>query len=183
MPSAQISRLSISRKKRFEIFKRDGFKCQYCGAYPPDVILEVDHITPVCRGGVNNDNNLVTSCFDCNRGKGGHPLSDIIVSWKTDASRIAEQEGQIEAYRQVLEARRARIDNDAYAIFKIIMPDVDPGEDWIASIKGFMGDLEYEELIDSAAITFRKGIIKSSKAFSYFCGVCWRKIERKKHVL
>ena len=75
MPSGQITRISISRKKRFEIFKRDGFKCQYCGAYPPNVTLEVDHLTPVCAGGDNAETNLITSCFDCNRGKGTYKLA------------------------------------------------------------------------------------------------------------
>ena len=44
-------RKSITKSVRFEVFKRDGFKCQYCGASAPDVILEVDHIVPVAEGG------------------------------------------------------------------------------------------------------------------------------------
>ena len=42
----------------------------------PDVILEVDHINAVANGGKNEIMNLVTSCFDCNRGKGKNKLSD-----------------------------------------------------------------------------------------------------------
>ena len=44
-------RKSMSRKLRFEVFKRDRFTCQYCGAKAPDVILHVDHIHPVAAGG------------------------------------------------------------------------------------------------------------------------------------
>ncbi|NMA06481.1 MAG: HNH endonuclease [Ruminococcaceae bacterium] len=42
----------------------------------PDVILEIDHISPVKDGGNDNILNLITSCFDCNRGKGARKLSD-----------------------------------------------------------------------------------------------------------
>jgi hypothetical protein len=69
-------RVSITAKTRFEVFKRDSFTCQYCGRMAPDVILEVDHINPVANGGDNEILNLVTSCRDCNRGKGKRLLSN-----------------------------------------------------------------------------------------------------------
>ena len=69
-------RKPLSKKMRFEVFKRDKFTCQYCGRMSPDVILEVDHIKPVAEGGTNDLINLVTSCMDCNRGKGKRELSD-----------------------------------------------------------------------------------------------------------
>ena len=50
-------RKAISKKLRFEVFKRDNFTCQYCGRMAPDVILEVDHINPVKNGGDNNREN------------------------------------------------------------------------------------------------------------------------------
>lgn len=64
------SRDPISAKLRFEVFKRDKFVCQYCGACGPDVELEIDHIIPVSRGGTDDITNLKTACFKCNRGKG-----------------------------------------------------------------------------------------------------------------
>lgn len=67
-------RKSISKKLRFEIFKRDSFKCQYCGNSAPNVVLEIDHIDPVSKGGKNDILNLITSCFDCNRGKRNNRL-------------------------------------------------------------------------------------------------------------
>jgi len=69
-------RKSLSKKKRLEIFKRDKFTCQYCGRKSPDVVLEIDHVVPVCDGGSNDLLNLVTACFDCNRGKGKNKLDD-----------------------------------------------------------------------------------------------------------
>lgn len=47
-------RKPLSKKVRFEIFKRDSFKCQYCGGASPEVVLHVDHINPVSKGGDND---------------------------------------------------------------------------------------------------------------------------------
>ena len=69
-------RSGITKKIRFEVFKRDGFKCQYCGRSAPDVIVHVDHINPVSKGGDNDLMNLVTSCESCNGGKSDRQLSD-----------------------------------------------------------------------------------------------------------
>ena len=59
-------------KFRFEILKRDGFKCQYCGRNPrtdKNVILHIDHIIPRSKCGNDEIDNLITSCFECNQGK------------------------------------------------------------------------------------------------------------------
>ena len=64
------SRSPLSPKLRYEVFRRDKFVCQYCGACGPNVELEVDHKIPVSRGGTDDMSNLVTSCVRCNRGKG-----------------------------------------------------------------------------------------------------------------
>jgi hypothetical protein len=54
---------------RFMILERDNFTCRYCGATPPDVRLEVDHVHPESQGGSDDPSNLVTSCSICNIGK------------------------------------------------------------------------------------------------------------------
>ena len=69
-------RKPISKKKRFDIFKRDSFTCQYCGRSAPSIILEIDHIQPVAKGGDNSLLNLITSCKDCNRGKRDKTIDD-----------------------------------------------------------------------------------------------------------
>ena len=80
-------RKPLTKKVRFEVFKRDRFTCQYCGRMAPDIILEIDHIIPVAAGGTNDLLNLVTSCKDCNRGKGKRKLSD--------ASSVRMQQAQL----------------------------------------------------------------------------------------
>lgn len=91
-------RKTISKTLRFEVFKRDSFTCQYCGRSAPDVILEVDHIVPVAEGGQNEIMNLVTSCRDCNRGKGKRELSDdtILKKQKAQLDDLNERREQLE---------------------------------------------------------------------------------------
>lgn len=62
---------SISPRRRFEIFQRDGFRCGLCGrdAAHDQVRLQVDHMQPRSKGGGNEDANLWTLCADCNVGK------------------------------------------------------------------------------------------------------------------
>lgn len=69
-------RKNLSNKTRFEVFKRDNFTCQYCGKKAPEVVLNVDHIEPVSKGGSNDLFNLITSCFECNNGKRDKKLDD-----------------------------------------------------------------------------------------------------------
>ena len=92
------NRKPISKKMRFEVFKRDKFTCQYCGRTVPDVILEVDHIKPVAEGGTNDLINLVTSCKDCNRGKGKRKISDnsAVKRQQEQLKELAEKSEQLE---------------------------------------------------------------------------------------
>lgn len=55
---------------RFDVFSRDGFRCVYCGRGPDQgILLEADHHIPRSAGGADTMANLVTACWDCNRGK------------------------------------------------------------------------------------------------------------------
>ncbi len=95
-------RKNISKKIRFEIFKRDKFTCQYCGQESPNAVLNVDHINPVKNGGDNNITNLITSCFDCNNGKRARLLSDghVVKKQKKSLNELQERRNQIEMMAQ-----------------------------------------------------------------------------------
>ena len=97
----KVKRKSISKKLRFEVFKRDQFTCQYCGRKAPDIVLHVDHIMPVSKGSKNNLMNLVTSCMDCNLGKGSTALSDqsTLEKQRRQAEFLAQRREQIEMLR------------------------------------------------------------------------------------
>lgn len=58
--------MAVSKRVRFRIFARDNFTCRYCGRSAPDVVLHIDHVHPVSRGGTDKESNLVTACADCN---------------------------------------------------------------------------------------------------------------------
>lgn len=67
---AQQRRL-MSDSLRYDVLRRDNFRCQICGATQEDgVKLHVDHIVPVSRGGRTEMGNLRTLCERCNMGKG-----------------------------------------------------------------------------------------------------------------
>jgi hypothetical protein len=91
-------RKGISKKIRFEVFKRDSFTCQYCGKPAPDVILHVDHIEPVSKGGDNEIINLITSCFDCNAGKSDRRLDDqtTLAKQRAQLAELSDRREQLE---------------------------------------------------------------------------------------
>ncbi len=59
------------RFSRINLMARDGFRCQYCGFKPHRSELNLDHVVPRSVGGRSTWENVVTSCVDCNRKKGG----------------------------------------------------------------------------------------------------------------
>ncbi|MGD2058879.1 MAG: HNH endonuclease [Anaerolineales bacterium] len=60
------------RLSKREIFRRDGYRCQYCGQSKPSLTL--DHVVPRHRGGEYSWTNLVTACPACNLKKGGRTI-------------------------------------------------------------------------------------------------------------
>jgi hypothetical protein len=99
---AGMTRKAITKKMRFEVFKRDYFKCQYCGGEAPKVVLHVDHINPVAKGGKNEILNLITSCVDCNSGKSDRLLSDdtAVAKQRRQLEELGERREQLEMMLQ-----------------------------------------------------------------------------------
>jgi len=106
--------MAISPKIRFEVFKRDNFTCRYCGRKTPQVVLEVDHIIPVSKGGTDDMDNLVTSCWECNRGKGATLLTEIHNELSLHEKTILalERELQLAEYNEVKRRQREREDRE-----------------------------------------------------------------------
>jgi len=176
---AHPNRKALSQKTRFEIFKRDEFMCQYCGSTPPAVVLEVDHILAVANGGENNCDNLITSCFDCNRGKAATPLTSVPETLAEKAARVKESEKQLKAYYKILQSKKDRLYSESWQIAEILLPGC--GETgfnicYRKSIENFLQRLDYYEVEDSAHTAVFRFPSYTVKTFKYFCGICWRKI-------
>jgi 5-methylcytosine-specific restriction endonuclease McrA len=66
------------RLTKREVFRRDDFRCQYCGATAPR--MTIDHVVPRYRGGKYTWQNLVTACERCNLKKGGRTIQEAHMS-------------------------------------------------------------------------------------------------------
>ncbi|MCK9350869.1 MAG: HNH endonuclease [Clostridiales bacterium] len=174
-------RKGLSKKVRFEVFKRDSFKCAYCGKSPPAVTLEVDHIVPVADGGENDMSNLITSCHDCNSGKGAVPLSRVPQQLSDNFAELKEHEDQIREYRKFIKGvnRRAAKDvADISAIFSETFTDKDLSQKFKkVSLKKFLELLPKHEVEDAMEIATSVRPDDPENAVKYFCGVCWKKIK------
>jgi hypothetical protein len=171
------TRVAVSKRVRFDVFKRDGFSCQYCGSVPPEVVLEIDHLVPVAEGGGNEETNLITSCFACNRGKGATPLTVAPESLADRAARIEELEAQLAGYRAIAMAREARIEADFWDIVDILTGQrQETSHEIFNAIKRFLEKLPIDEVMDAASVARAFRTYSDRRRFKYFCGVCWRKI-------
>ena len=63
-------RKKMTAELREKILRRDHYTCQNCGLSrkkEPHLVLEVDHIIPISKGGRTEESNLQTLCHNCNR--------------------------------------------------------------------------------------------------------------------
>lgn len=177
-----MSRKPVSKKLRFEVFKRDGFACQYCGASPPDVELELDHIIPVAEGGLNIEANLITACFECNRGKSSVTLSKCPA---TIDMLIAKRRQAVDRYYRYMalhdeEVRLGKLAvNDVMSIFTSYFEGREFTDSFKESVFKFIKDIGIDEVSDSMRCACTKVHCDSSRALQYFCGICWNKIKQR----
>jgi hypothetical protein len=176
-------RKTLSKKVRFDIFKRDGFACQYCGAHPPAVVLVLDHIVPFAAGGACDDDNLITACEGCNQGKAARSLAQVPLSLADKAAQVAEREAQLRGFHEIMEARRGRIEQDAWAVAEVFTEHFAKDgirKDWFQSIRMFNEKLGVYEVQDAMEIAVSR-CRGEQQVFRYFCGICWRIIKDGAH--
>ncbi len=172
-----MSRTPLSKMLRFEVFKRDGFTCQYCGATPPGVLLHVDHILAVAAGGGNEMDNLVTACEPCNLGKGARDLKAAPQSLADRAADTAEREAQLLGFQAIMQARADRIEDEAWSVIRMFRGedcDTCPRNELI-SVKRFVDLLGVHNVREAAEIAM-SSYVPTSRVFRYFCGICWNRI-------
>jgi DNA-directed RNA polymerase subunit RPC12/RpoP len=179
---------TISKRVRFELFKRDEFTCQYCGRKPPQVILHADHIIPKSKQGRSTIDNLVTSCLDCNLGKSNIPLSSIPETLQKKIDRLKEQREQLRAFNKFqenIEADTARDVEEITALFTEIFPGkIFTDQFKQASLRTFLSYLPKTDILNALRAAAgkmlrgpkRKGLEEDT--IKYFCGICWKTIKR-----
>lgn len=178
-----MSRKPIPKNIRFEVFKRDKFTCQYCGASAPDVILEIDHLKPVSKGGTNDLLNLVTSCRDCNRGKTNRELSDDSAV-KVQKQQLDDMQDRREQMKMMLEWRQEMddmIDLQIEAVDRMFGSDTDyvmanGGKKEMSSLLRKFGFNEVYEACQIAIRRYYKGSESSWRfMFSKIGGICYNR--------
>lgn len=187
-----MKRKPLSKRARFEVFKRDAFTCQYCGRKPPEVVLHCDHIMAVANGGTSNDWNLVTACVDCNQGKAAVPLAVTVIPPLPDPKIQQEKLDQLAAYKEFLAAKQG---TESAWIKETL-------KDWLAVIKKLdrvpyvantvkqaasqfvSAGLTPPEIISALQTTLDRTadgfvLYGSGRSFKYFCGCCWHLVRAK----
>jgi hypothetical protein len=175
------TREAISKRLRFEVFKRDSFRCIYCGKTTPQTVLEIDHVVPVSKGGKNQEPNLVTSCFDCNRGKSDVSLGDVIPGIDQRMTIEMERRDQLKRFNAFLkkiakqdEAAINRLERHWFGLLK------DNPEKWEWTASGRQSARVFLKHLPEETITqlMSKGtVINARDPWRYLCGVLWRTIK------
>lgn len=178
-------RKAMSKKTRFEVFKRDLFKCQYCGRSAPTVVLHVDHIQPVAEGGTNDLLNLITACNECNSGKGARLIHDhdAIDKQRKALEEMAERREQL---RLMLEWRNEMRDIEEYEV-DVMENHVreNMNSEWFfteygrRSAKGIIRKYGLVDVMDAIDIASNNPSIRITGLFQYLYGVCRNRQARR----
>jgi hypothetical protein len=173
--------MAITKKNRFEVFKRDNFQCQYCGRDSPEIVLEIDHIEPKSKGGTDDIFNLITSCYDCNRGKRYTKLTDKneIKKQKEELKKLNKRKEQLGLLLKWRNEISGVIEEEISAIENIFKESTGcsfnpPGR---KIIKKLIEQYSFEKVIkatDKSISSYYKPTIpkSSNKAFDYIGRIC-----------
>lgn len=175
--------MAVSRRLRFEVLRRDGHTCRYCGANAPDVALTVDHVIPTTLGGGDDPANLVTACQPCNAGKTSiAPGAALVADVEADALRWAEALRLAAFYRSI---DQGVIDDQVDTFDKAwnvwhttqTKQKVPRSTDWRQSIERFLAlGLSTDELTRLVRVSMGNEKVRPDETWRYFCGCCWRSV-------
>lgn len=164
--------MTVSKRTRFEVLKRDNHTCRYCGATAPDAVLTVDHVIPTALGGNDDPGNLVAACRDCNFGKAStspdaavvEDVRAIDVQWASAIRRAA-------AVRQ--RARKRRLDYCRAFESEWSRCGGRPSDiDALSVERLYAAGLPKAEMLDAVSAALLAWNVRDR--FAYFMGICWR---------
>lgn len=176
--------MAVTKRLRFEIFRRDNHTCRYCGAHAPDVPLRVDHVIPEALGGTDDPSNLVTACEPCNSGKSSiAPDSPLVADVAQDAARWARAMEIVAHGRAVERADAAELHDQfsawwmewSYTDWRGNRATVELPAGWRRSVEQFLAaGLEMDDLHELIEVAMTA---RTKDEWRYFCGCCWRRID------
>lgn len=175
--------MAVSKRLRFEVLRRDGHTCRYCGGQSPDVKLQVDHVIPVSLGGTDTPDNLVAACKDCNSGKSSaSPGSQLIADVSADALRwakarkfAAEDADQACVDAWEMDAEYEAAFESQWQLGGIAVP-VD--DNWRERLSHFRKHgLPLNVMVACAYSALCAYGVSDFKRFSYFCKCCLNRLE------
>lgn len=183
-------RKTLTKKTRFEVFKRDNFTCQYCGRMAPDVILEIDHISPVNCGEDNSITNLITSCFDCNRGKGKRKLTqnEELKKQQEMLKELNQKREQLEMmikWKKELENLDNEMVNKIEELLNEATGNIFTPTGRITCLKNIK-KFGFEEVYECTKISIEQYLIKDdeqsiNKVFDYIGKICCNRAKQKEN--
>ncbi len=149
----------------------------------PDVILEVDHIKPVAEGGTNGMLNLITSCRDCNRGKGKTRLdtNQELKKQQEELQILAEKREQLkmlmEWRTELSELMQEEVDYVCdYWLSQVGYSLTDTGKGQVLSYIRQFGINELLDAIDISITQYFRGTKESATwAFLKIGGICYNR--------
>ena len=172
---------AISKRLRFEVFRRDNHACRYCGAAAPGAKLTIDHVVPTVLGGTDEPSNLVTACGDCNTGKSSTPpdaatvaeVSSEAIRW---GRAIGEAAGIMQYHIRMRDDLRQQFaDHWNCWTWDFGQQNFPLSPSWKATVDNLLAaGLPIDVLCDCIDIAMARDGVKEK--FRYMCGIAWRKV-------
>lgn len=174
----------VTPRLRYEILRRDGHRCHYCGLTAAQTTLVIDHVIPRALGGRTVPENLVTSCRRCNAGKSSVPPDAPLVEdvdrdarrWASAIRRAAEaRQGERERLVAITKALDAEWSSWTYRPYQGARKKPVPRpDDWdIAVARWVTLGLDLQAISYYLDISMRNSKVHPEKAWVYFAGCCW----------
>lgn len=173
--------MAVSKRLRYEVMKRDGHMCRYCGRTAPEVKLTIDHVVPTTLGGSDDPDNLVTACADCNSGKSSsNPDAPLVANVADDALRWAQAQ-QLAAQQLLADMARRRETCQRFKVewdqWTTVGRPIDLPVGWQNSVDNFLAaGLPMEVLLDCVTKAMSSRRVKPADAFRYMCGIAWKRV-------
>jgi hypothetical protein len=173
--------MAVSKRLRFEVLRRDGHTCRYCGRSAPEVRLTVDHVVPVALGGSDAPENLVTACSECNSGKSATPPDAALVDdVQQDALRWAAAVRQVaqDMVTDVERRERVRLQFRAgWERWDIGGRHLPLPPNWRDSVDQFVSaGLPVVVLAECVDIAMGRNKVEPDDKFRYMCGIAWKRV-------